>query len=634
VSAPDVLRSVFGFPSFRPGQEAVIERLLAGRSALAIFPTGGGKSLCYQVPALLLEGITIVISPLIALMKDQVDALRRKGVAAAHLDSSLEASEVAKIYEQLSSGSLRLLYVAPERLANERFVNRLRQLAIPLLAIDEAHCISEWGHNFRPDYLKIARIARELRVGRVLALTATATPAVAADIRRAFAIEPGDQVQTGFYRPNLDLEVTPCTARERPDLLAARFRDGAGPAIVYVTLQRTAEEVALRLARDGIAAAAYHAGLETERRTAVQDAFMSGATRVVVATIAFGMGIDKADIRAIYHYNIPKTLENYVQEIGRAGRDGLPSRCEVLACGDDRTVLENFTYGDTPSTARLGALVHEVLGAGERFDVSLHDLSTEHDIRPLVVTTALTYLELDGTLAHVAPFYTEYKLQLLKPEAEIVGRYDPERRAFLGSVLAAGKQGRVWRTLVLADAARDLGQPRERIVAALGYLEERGDLVVQVSGLRQGYRRLQAPADEGALIARLDGLFQKREERDIERMGGVLRFLEHGGCLARALLTYFGEDLPADCGHCTSCRKPGPRPIPRSASRALGKAEAETLRELRSEGHAALRDPRAMARFLCGITSPAATRARLGRDPRFGSWSDAAFPEVLRLVQA
>jgi ATP-dependent DNA helicase RecQ len=333
------LQETFRFSAFRPGQQAVIECLLAGRSALAIFPTGGGKSLCYQLPALLLDGLTLVISPLIALMKDQVDALRERGILAARLDSSIGPAEAQAIYRQLADGSLKLLYIAPERLANERFLNRLRGRQISLLAIDEAHCISEWGHNFRPEYLKIARLAEELKVGRVLTLTATATPDVAADIRRAFNIAESDQTRTSFHRPNLHLTVSPCPAPERCQLLLQRLRERSpGPAIVYVTLQKTAER-SPPSRREGAAARAYHAGMKNEERTAVQDAFMAGNTNVVVATIAFGMGIDKADIRAIYHYNLPKTLENYMQEIGRAGRDGEDAHCEIFACADDLTVL-------------------------------------------------------------------------------------------------------------------------------------------------------------------------------------------------------------------------------------------------------------------------------------------------------
>ncbi|MCW8141102.1 MAG: ATP-dependent DNA helicase RecQ, partial [Planctomycetota bacterium] len=566
----DALRRVFGFDDFRPGQAAVIERLLAGRSTLAVFPTGAGKSLCYQLPALLLDGLTIVVSPLIALMKDQVDALERRGVAAARLDSTLTREETQAVLERMAGGGLRLLYVAPERLSNERFLSRLRRVRVPLLAVDEAHCISEWGHNFRPEYLKVARTARDLGVGAVLALTATATPSVAEDVRRAFGIDAADHVQTDLFRPNLTLHVTPCPAAvaDRVPLLLERLRAQPGPTIVYVTLQRTAEEVARALTAAGVAASAYHAGLEAPARAEVQDAFMGGALRVVVATIAFGMGIDKADIRAIYHLNLPKTLEGYVQEVGRAGRDGQPARCELFACEDDRIGLESFTYGDTPTPEAVRALVDEVLGGDEAFSVSVYDLSQAHDIRPLVVETALTYLELEGALRATGPFYAGYRLRFLRDEDEVLGRFDAGRQAFLRAVLAAGKRGRTWLTLELGHVVAATREPRERVEAALRYLEEQGDLELQPSGLRQGLRRAAgappAPPIVDDLTGRLVALFRRREERDIERTAQVLRFARDPGCLVAHLLAHFGEAGRAPCGRCTSCRAPSsaPRAIP------------------------------------------------------------------------
>src|SRR5690625_3001700 len=325
------LKDTFGFDSFREGQEEAILKLLEKKSVLAIFPTGSGKSLCYQLTALHLDHLTIVVSPLIALMKDQVDFLKSRGIAAARLDSSLSPEEFREIHRDLRSGKLKLLYTAPERLSNERFVQQLHQLPIDLMVIDEAHCISEWGHNFRPDYLKLARLSRKLKVGRVLALTATATPEVAADIAKEFAIEPDAQIHTGFYRPNLELRATPCRADRRFNLLADGLKNrSGGPAIVYVTLQKTAEEVAEKLHKSGFEARAYHAGMKKEERVEVQEWFMQSKTAIVVATIAFGMGIDKSDIRYVYHYNLPKSLENYSQEIGRAGRDGEKSICEMF----------------------------------------------------------------------------------------------------------------------------------------------------------------------------------------------------------------------------------------------------------------------------------------------------------------
>ncbi|BCR03560.1 ATP-dependent DNA helicase RecQ [Desulfuromonas versatilis] len=628
------LQENFDFSAFRPGQEAVINGLLAGRSALAIFPTGGGKSLCYQLPALLLDGLTLVISPLIALMKDQVDALRQRGLPAARLDSSIGPAEAQAIYRQLADGSLKLLYIAPERLANERFLGRLRGRPIDLLAIDEAHCISEWGHNFRPEYLKIARLAEQLRVGRVLALTATATPEVAADIRRAFGIAEADQVRASFHRPNLHLAVTPCPAPQRRELLLQRLRERpAGPTIVYVTLQKTAEQVAAFLDAQGIPVRAYHAGMQNDERSAVQEAFMAGAAGVVVATIAFGMGIDKADIRAIYHYNLPKTLENYMQEIGRAGRDGGDAHCEILACADDLTVLANFSYGDTPTPEALERLVRHLLDQGASFDVSHIELAGLFDIRPLVIATVFTYLELKGILQATGPFYDSYKVQFKRPAEQICADFDPQRSAFLQELFATARKGRVWHQLNPAESAAALGQSRQRVTAAIGFLEERGDLTVQATGLRHGYRLREAGADPASLIAGLQETFARRETKDIERLRGVLAYAEQRGCLSGTLLRYFGEAVEDDCGDCSRCRGGQKRDLPRTAPLEPGPSEAAIARRVRAENQAALAHPRQLARFLCGLTSPAASRARLSRHPDFGALGVFPFQQVLGLIE-
>ncbi len=632
-AARDLLTRVFGFDEFRNGQQAVIQRLLAGDNVLSVFPTGGGKSLCYELPALLFDELTVVISPLIALMKDQVDFLTARSVPAARLDSSLERDEVRRVYEDLNTHRLKLLYISPERLGNERFLHLLERRRISLLAVDEAHCISEWGHNFRPDYLKIARLAKHLKVERVLALTATATPEVAADIAREFEIAADNIVHTGFYRANLKLRVAPCAAAERSRVLLSRMQQcPPGPAIVYVTLQRTAEEVAKFLSDAGFAARAYHAGMNADARNTVQDAFMASDRMIVVATIAFGMGVDKSDIRYVYHYNLPKGMESYMQEIGRAGRDGAPSTCELLACAEDVVTLENFSYGDTPTPQAVAALLTDILGRDERFDVSVYDLSRRHDVRPLVVETLLTYLELENVLRATGPFYTGFKFQPRRPSQEILRDFDPQRAAFLRDVLQHARRGRTWFALEVDQVSRAIGEPRERIVKALGYLEEKGDLVLQTAGLRQGYRRLENSIDRGALEATMTARFALREEHDIARIRRVCAWAEHDGCLTKGLLDYFGE-ARGDCGHCSRCDGEAARPLPATRRTPPGEAEAARLQELRAEGHDALATPRQLARFLCGLSSPATTRAKLRKHRTFGLLQSTPFAEVLTFVE-
>jgi len=632
----EVLAARFGFDSFRPGQEQIVDALLAGRSALAVFPTGAGKSLCYQLPALLLEGVTIVVSPLIALMKDQIDFLQRSGIEAARLDSSLDAAEQREIFERLRTGALKLLYVAPERLNNERFLAQLARTRISLFAVDEAHCISEWGHNFRPDYLKLAERAGELGAERVLALTATATPAVVADIRAGFGIEEADAVVTGFYRPNLTLLATPVATGERDALLLERLRERPpGTTIVYVTLQRTSLRIAELLAEAGLPARPYHAGLGTEERVSVQEWWAGSDRAIVVATIAFGMGIDKADVRYVYHYNLPKSLESYSQEIGRAGRDGRESICELLACPDDVPTLENFAYGDTPTGEALNGLLAEVLGrqVGEEFALSEYELSARHDLRPLVLKTALTYLELDGVLRQGTPFYAGYRLRPLGEASleEVCSRFDEARARFLRRVIDTGKTGRTWTTLAPGEAAAALGEERRRVVDALEYLDQQGLIELQPAELRQRYTLTARPDSESELVAGLRERFTRRERAETGRLEDVLALVTHDGCQVCALVGYFGEDRTEPCGHCSHCltgrAQRLPEPEPKPPIEAIVRAEA--LAALRAGHPDALDTPRQQARLLSGITSPATSRAKLTRDTLFGALAEWRFADVL-----
>ncbi len=623
------LRERFGFEEFREGQTPVIEALVAGRSALAVFPTGAGKSLCYQLPAVHLEGTTLVVSPLIALMKDQVDFLRRQGIPAAKLDSTLSAAEVVEVTRGMREGTLKLVYVAPERFTNERFLAELKRTKVALFAIDEAHCISEWGHNFRPDYLKLAQIARDIKAERVLALTATATPSVVADIREAFDIAEADAVVTGFYRPNLEIQVTPVTADTRIGVLVDRLKQNPpGATIVYVTLQKTAEIVADHLAAEGLPARAYHAGMESEVRSEIQDWWMGHKHGIVVATIAFGMGIDKQAVRYVYHYNLPKSLESYSQEIGRAGRDGLPSVVEVLACRDDIPALENFAYGDTPTRASLVSLVADLLDGRTELVLNLHDLAGKHDLRPLVLRTALAYIELKGIFRQGTPVYTGYEFRPLTPPEAAIGAFQGEPGLLVKNLFAIAKRGRIWLSLNPEEAGLKLGQERKRIVRALEVLSDQGHIELRSSDVRTPFTVLEPGTSKTELVDDLAQRFDHRERQELKRLGQVTELIEADQCQVNALAAYFGENRAEPCGHCSYCQTGHAQPMPpsRAAEITADWNEIAPLIERLPENMCA---PRMLARVLCGLSSPALTRAKLGRDRYFGALEAHPYSQVV-----
>jgi len=364
------LSEQFGFAKFRPGQEEVVRAVLAGRDAMAVMPTGQGKSLCYQLPATLLPGLTLVISPLIALMQDQVAGLKQRKIAAAAFHSGLTGSEKHRVIQDLNQKRLQLLYLAPERMQHEGFLQLLRSLWVSLLVVDEAHCISQWGHDFRPDYLKIGRLRQELTNPPCLALTATATSRVQTDLCKRLSLRDPLKLVAGFRRPNLALSVRLCQSRQ--DKLAALERlvreTGKGTILIYCATRRAVEEVAEWLGQSHQSVGYYHAGLSDEERQLVHDDFRRGNVRILAATNAFGMGIDKSDVRLVVHFDIPGSVEAYYQEVGRAGRDGRPAACCLLFHERDLATQEYFIQqaAQDPEGAdraeRMKTLLQEMLG--------------------------------------------------------------------------------------------------------------------------------------------------------------------------------------------------------------------------------------------------------------------------------
>ncbi|MDE3739150.1 RecQ family ATP-dependent DNA helicase [Pseudomonas resinovorans] len=631
------LARVFGYDHFRPGQEAAISAVLAGRSAAAIFPTGSGKSLCYQLPALHLPHLTLVVSPLLALMQDQLAFLHRHGIAAASIDSAQSREEATEVMARARSGELKILMISVERLKNERFRSFIQQVPISLLVVDEAHCISEWGHNFRPDYLKLPEYQRQFGIPQVLLLTATATPTVIVDMQRKFAIADADVITTGFYRPNLNLLVEPVAGAGKLQRLVDWLGSRVGqPAIVYVTLQKTAEEVARQLSERGVAASAYHAGMPMEAREVLQRRFMAGEVNVMVATIAFGMGIDKSDIRQVVHYDLPKSVENYSQEIGRAGRDGQPSDCLVLANRDSLNVLENFVYGDTPESSGIRQVLAELKAAGQagdRWELMLGALSDQSNIRQLPLKTLLVQLELRGIIAPLFAYFAEYRFKyLIEPEA-LVAKFEGERRQFVEALVRTSTRARTWCTVDFDSLYRQHSAERSRVVKALDYFQERGWIELESKQMTEVYAVLKPDFDTHALAAELHSYFRQQEDSEIARIQAMLALFASEACLSARLAHYFGDrDVPERCGHCSVCegrvaRLPAPpalAPLAERSFSALCGGFIQRFAELKGEPPSA----ECLTRLLCGISAPLFTRLKARNLPGFAALEAYPYAEV------
>jgi len=644
------LKKYFGFDQFRLGQQAVIEAVMAGHSSLAVFSTGSGKSLCFQLPALLLPGLTVVVSPLIALMKDQVDFLNEKGLGAARLDSTMTFSEIDQAVLAMKQGRVKIVYLSPEKLASHRWQNLFSSLQISLMVIDEVHCISEWGHNFRPDYMKLERIVKLINAERVLGLTATATTAVIKDIEKCFGIDPQFSFLGEFFRPELAMNFSVCEEESKLSRLSELITNRPpGPCLVYVTLQKTAEEVAAYLVSKGLPAVFYHAGIRPDQRAKIQNQFMESTSQIVVATIAFGMGVDKSDIRYVYHYNLPKSLENYIQETGRAGRDREDSICEVLASPSDVTVLKNFIYGDTPEPAAIRSFLnylatHRVNSSRRaEIDISIYELSNMFNIRILVLNTFIAYLELDGILKGEGRYFSGYKITFIKSQAEILESFNTKRADFLEKIFLCGKMGRSLLSLDVPAVSLATGESPDRINQAINYLEDKGFIKTKVAGLRHCFSFVDPNIDMEALLQRSYHRFIDREAREIIRIDRVVELIEFQGCKTRFLAKYFGRPDLGDCQICSWCKTHQQAPFTHQEEAVLGEAERAQVLEVKKMAGEFLLTDRSIACYLCGISSPAMARVKvqssnglvaLSKHPLFGAFAKVPFEAVLKFCMA
>jgi ATP-dependent DNA helicase RecQ len=641
------LRDRFALERFRPGQREVIESVLAGRDVLCVMPTGGGKSLCYQLPALLLPGVTLVISPLIALMKDQVDALIRRGLRATLINSTLDLEEQRTRLQDIERGEYDLVYVAPERFRSGRFVETMARIKPSLLAVDEAHCISEWGHDFRPDYAKIGQARKAMGMPPAIALTATATDLVRRDIADQLNLHDPSIFVTGFDRPNLAYSVIEASKEaNKLDALAEVLDQNPGSAIIYASSRKRCEMIGDYLRRSRRReVVVYHAGLGREERSEAQDSFMSGRSEVVVATNAFGMGVDKADVRSVVHFNIPGTLEAYYQEAGRAGRDGLPAACALIYAPGDRFLQEMFIENEYPpreavfrtyeSMRRMDADPIELTHAEIKDVVGL-------DLNESAVGTVLKILEGAGAVERLRPRENMaiIRFNIEDDEPSLVGRLGPQ--AHIQRIVLLGLEGLVNRRFNEQvyfnpdELAGALGLDRVALTRAIRNLV--AELPIDYIPPFRGNATRIVDRDRPTRDLTVDFTeLDRRKRLEYDKLDRMIGYATGRDCRRAYILGYFGDVTADRCGHCDNCGDDGyTRPDERAGSEIDTDAGKDVLlKTLSGVARAKGRFGKTMvAQMLTGSGSEKMDRLGLRSLSTFGLLSSFRQTEVTQLLDA
>lgn len=635
----------FGLSAFRPGQNEVINALLAGNDCLCIMPTGGGKSLCYQLPAVMRPGVVLVISPLIALMKDQVDGLQTLGLRATFVNSSLEPFEQGRRLDGMAAGEFDLVYVAPERMRSPKFLEALSRAQVQLLAVDEAHCISAWGHDFRPDYGRLGRLREKLGFPQTIALTATATPLVRRDVVQQLQLRSPAIFITGFARPNLRFEVhEPSSPRDKDEVLLEIVQETPGAGIIYAATRKKCEAVVEFLrSNQKRPVGLYHAGLLPAERRSIQDQFMAGKVPLIVATNAFGMGIDKRDLRVVIHYNIPGSLEAYYQEAGRAGRDGLPSRCVLLFSYADRYIQEFFIENSYPSRDAVRRVYEFLrLRPEDPIEMTLQEIKQELGLslsgegvgvceQLLEKCGVLERLESQQNMAQVKlESNLPTLVELLPKEAKV------QRKVLRELEREVDDRRGEWVPFHPAKIAAAVELDREALNRALRELIRLTvfHYVPPFRGRAIHMLRRDIPFEQLAIAFEE---LERRKAAELEKLERVISFAQSHGCRQREILRYFGDSQRFRCGICDNCQ---PELLssttPGSATTENDDSILEAVRIVlsgaaRTQGSVG---KNLLAKMLCGSQSVQISQLRLDKLSTFGLLSDLNQTDVVEFIKS
>ena len=639
-SPQSLLKEYFSYDEFRPGQEDIINSIMSGKDTFAILPTGGGKSICYQIPALLLDGLTIVISPLIALMKDQVDSLKSKGILAEYISSGMGQDEINRVINNAFYKKIKLLYISPERLQSTSFIKQIQELNVSQIAIDEAHCISEWGHDFRPSYREVSNIFNIFPTVKKSAFTATATKEVKSDIIEILSLDKPNVYVKGFKRENLSYISIRVDKEQKEKKLLEILNDLSESAVIYCTSRKQTEKVYEFLKANLNSVSYYHAGLHSAFRQQQQNDFLSGKSNIIVATNAFGMGIDKSDVRFVIHMGLSSTIESYYQEAGRAGRDGKESKCIILYSHGDRDIQEFFININFPNIDQFKAVYNTLfdfnsvpLGLYDEKSVFLSDadISKKSKVPISYVSSVLKHFESNGIISRGVSS-SKAKLMIISSRERIREYFEniSEDNKYILESLLRSLGGEAFYEAVELDLDKvfiKYGIDIKKFNKAIRSFEFAGIISIDQRNKVPGISLLFPRSELGTLPIDFEN-FYERKQRSLEKLNEVQRFVISNKCKSNYILNYFGEETKSKCGKCSSCTASASVNVENSKNKYLLSLFLNSVYDIKQKVSKTL-----ISDFLLGKNTDQIKKKNLDLNQNFGAAKNNSKTDIIEVFE-